>query len=150
MQCDLGQGFNFRPGCFDFAISVSVIQWLCNSDKKGHNPWHRLANFFNSLYKCLRQDGRAVLQFYPENKEQLEMISNAAIKSGFSGGIVVDYPNSSLAKKYYLAISTTHQKKMQIVMLKGKEEMEEEEKGGGEDSSEDEMDREVKKSMALV
>ena len=31
-ECDLGQGFNFLPGKFDAAISVSVIQWLCNVD----------------------------------------------------------------------------------------------------------------------
>jgi 18S rRNA (guanine1575-N7)-methyltransferase len=32
------------------------------------------------------------------------MITSAAMKSGFSGGLVVDYPNSTKAKKYYLVI----------------------------------------------
>jgi 18S rRNA (guanine1575-N7)-methyltransferase len=32
------------------------------------------------------------------------MITNAALESGFTGGIVVDYPHSSKAKKYYLFI----------------------------------------------
>lgn len=72
------------------------------------------------------------------------MISNAAIKCGFSGGIIVDYPNSSLAKKYYLAISTEHQGKIGIEMLKGKED----EYTIREDD--DEMTREVKKSQMLV
>lgn len=30
------------------------------------------------------------------------MITKAAMKAGFSGGLVVDYPNSSKAKKLYL------------------------------------------------
>jgi hypothetical protein len=34
-----------------------------------------------------------VLQIYPENASQLEMISAAALRSGFSGGLVVDYPH---------------------------------------------------------
>ena len=30
------------------------------------------------------------------------MITNAAMKNGFTGGMIVDYPNSKKAKKYYL------------------------------------------------
>jgi 18S rRNA (guanine1575-N7)-methyltransferase len=49
-ECDIGQGFNFLPGKFDAAISVSVIQWLCNVDKTGHNAWRRLLKFFGNDY----------------------------------------------------------------------------------------------------
>lgn len=47
---------------------------------------------------------RCCFQFYPENPNQLEIITNAALESGFTGGLVVDYPHSSKAKKYYLFI----------------------------------------------
>lgn len=47
---------------------------------------------------------RAVFQFYPETAAQIEMISGCAMKSGFSGGLVIDYPNSTKAKKYYLCL----------------------------------------------
>jgi 18S rRNA (guanine1575-N7)-methyltransferase len=30
------------------------------------------------------------------------MITNAALENGFTGGLVVDYPHSTKAKKYYL------------------------------------------------
>ena len=154
MQCDLGQGFSFRPGCFDHAISVSVIQWLCNSDKKEHVPWKRLTTFFECLYKSLKQGGKAVrynlspqiLQFYPDGQEQLELISNAALKSGFSGGVVIDFPNSALAKKYYLVLNTLHQGKMDFQIIHGKEEEEEVDS----EEEEDEMAKEVKKSMDLM
>lgn len=36
---------------------------------------------------------RAVLQLYPETPEQMEMISNSAMRAGFSGGLVIDFPN---------------------------------------------------------
>lgn len=36
----------------------------------------------------------------------MEMLTNAAIKSGLTGGIYIDYPNSKVAKKYYLVLST--------------------------------------------
>ena len=30
------------------------------------------------------------------------MISNAALKNGFTGGLIVDFPNSKKAKKFFL------------------------------------------------
>ena len=49
---------------------------------------------------------RAVFQFYPENSAQIEMITSQAMKSGFTGGILVDYPNSTKAKKFFLVLMT--------------------------------------------
>jgi 18S rRNA (guanine1575-N7)-methyltransferase len=95
---------NFRPGVFDGAISISVLQWLCNADKKNHYPKKRLSTFFTKLFMCLTRGARAVFQFYPENDDQVQMIMSAAMHSGFTGGLVVDYPNSRKAKKYYLCL----------------------------------------------
>ncbi|RHZ85667.1 hypothetical protein Glove_63g93 [Diversispora epigaea] len=54
---DAGHGLGFRPGTFDGAISISVLQWL----------------------------SRAIFQFYPENDDQCELIMNVAMKCGFQG-----------------------------------------------------------------
>merc|ERR1719500_894575 len=104
MLSDMGQGFKFRPGMFDGAVSISALQWLCNCDKKGQEPYPRLRRFFTCLFACLKRGSRAVLQFYPENPRQLEMITSAAMRCGFGGGIVIDYPHSTKAKKHYLVI----------------------------------------------
>lgn len=32
----------------------------------------------------------------------MELITNVALEAGFTGGLVVDYPHSTKAKKYYL------------------------------------------------
>ncbi|KAG8177360.1 hypothetical protein JTE90_028355 [Oedothorax gibbosus] len=106
MLGDMGQGMCFRAGAFDGAISISALQWLCNADKKGHKPSRRLGKFFTSLYGCLSRGARAVFQFYPENGEQIELVTQQAMKAGFGGGLVVDYPNSSKAKKYFLVLLT--------------------------------------------
>ncbi|KAK0140394.1 putative 18S rRNA (guanine-N(7))-methyltransferase [Merluccius polli] len=124
---DMGQGMPFKPGTFDGCISISALQWLCNADKTSHSPPKRLHRFFSTLYSSLvsscfysiprtavrnspgllfltlnRGGGRAVFQLYPENSEQLELITSQAMRAGFSGGMVVDYPNSSKAKKSVL------------------------------------------------
>ncbi|KAJ8870058.1 hypothetical protein PR048_029069 [Dryococelus australis] len=103
---DLGHGVPFRAGAFDAAVSVSALQWLCNADRKFHNPVKRLYKFFSTLYACLSRTARAVFQFYPENNEQVELITSQAMKAGFFGGVVVDYPNSTKAKKFFLVLMT--------------------------------------------
>ncbi|XP_043115699.1 probable 18S rRNA (guanine-N(7))-methyltransferase isoform X1 [Puntigrus tetrazona] len=126
---DMGQGLPFRPGTFDgcvryelerrgeaegltgasvlnvsASVSISALQWLCNADKKTHSPPRRLYRFFSTLYSSLARGARAVFQIYPENSEQLELITAQAMKAGFTGGMVVDYPNSTKAKKFFLCL----------------------------------------------
>lgn len=101
---DAGQGVGYRPGTFDGCISISCIQWLCNADTKSHVPRQRLIRFFSTLYAALAHGARAVLQFYPENSDQIELITSSAMQSGFTGGLVVDYPNSTKRKKYFLCL----------------------------------------------
>ncbi|KAJ2808045.1 18S rRNA (guanine1575-N7)-methyltransferase [Coemansia guatemalensis] len=101
---DIGQGMGFRPGTFDGAISISVLQWLCNADKTENRPRYRLQRFFSTLFMALQRGARAVFQFYPENDAQVEMIMGVSMKCGFTGGLVVDYPNSKKARKFYLCL----------------------------------------------
>nr|KJB21995.1 hypothetical protein B456_004G025800 [Gossypium raimondii] len=94
---DMGQGLGLRPGVIDGAISISAVQWLCNADKSSHEPRLRL--------KCLARGARAVLQVYPENIAQRELILSYAMRSGFAGGVVVDYPHSTKKRKEYLVLT---------------------------------------------
>ncbi|XP_076674521.1 18S rRNA (guanine-N(7))-methyltransferase isoform X2 [Andrena cerasifolii] len=103
---DMGQGMPFRAASFDGVISISALQWLCNADKSSHNPSKRLYKFFSTLFSCLSRSARAVFQFYPENSEQIQLVTTQATKAGFYGGVVVDFPNSTKAKKYFLVLMT--------------------------------------------
>ncbi|KAI0208796.1 putative 18S rRNA (guanine-N(7))-methyltransferase [Lamellibrachia satsuma] len=82
---DMGEGMPFRPGTFDGVISISALQWLCNADKSYHNPPKRLYKFFSTLYASMRRGARAVMQLYPENSDQLELITRQSMKAGFTG-----------------------------------------------------------------
>lgn len=105
VKSDMGQGLPFRQSSFDGAISISALQWLCYSNASDQDPRLRLNRFFASLYMVLKRSARAVLQFYPESSEQAVLVAQCASKVGFAGGIVVDYPNSTKAKKHYLCLS---------------------------------------------
>lgn len=109
---DMGDGMPFKAGSFDAAVSISALQWLCNADKKSHNPIKRMNKFFTTLFSCLSRTARAVFQFYPENSEQIDIVTTQATKAGFYGGVVVDYPNSTKAKKFFLVLMTGGQMPM--------------------------------------
>eukprot|EP01038_Epipyxis_sp_PR26KG_P013463 gene13463-18059_t len=121
LAADMGQGLPFRPGTFDGVISISALQWLCYSESKDQDPMLRLNRFFSSLYTILKRDAKAVLQFYPETAEQAVLIAQCASKVGFSGGVVIDYPNSTKAKKYYLCLSFERSYKVPQAMGTGEE-----------------------------
>lgn len=80
------------------------MQWLCYSDASDLKAARRLSTFFTSLYRSLRRGARAAIQFFPESPAQLELISTAALRCGFTGGVVVDFPNSTKAKRYFLCV----------------------------------------------
>ena len=104
MLSDLGDGLPLRAGSFDGAVSISAVQWLCNADTTAHDQRFRLRRFFTTLYGCLARGARAVLQIYPDGPAQAELIVGAAMRAGFGGGLVVDFPNSSRARKHYLVL----------------------------------------------
>ena len=100
LLADIGQGVPFRAGCFDAAISISAVQWLCNADSSETSPQGRLTRFFNGLYASLRRGGKAVCQFYPKNEAQRNIVSTAAIKAGFGAGLLEDGAGTKNAKVY--------------------------------------------------
>jgi 18S rRNA (guanine1575-N7)-methyltransferase len=110
IQSDMGSPLAFRDGIFDGVISISALQWLLNADGgEKHEPYKRLKILFTCVRRILKRGGRAVFQFYPETADQVEMITSCAMRCGFGGGIVVDFPHSTRAKKTYLVIHTGFQ-----------------------------------------
>lgn len=61
---------------------------------------------FENLYSALSRGSRAIFQFYPENPQQIELITHTAVKSGFLADLVIDFPDSAKAKKFYLILYT--------------------------------------------
>lgn len=69
------------------------------------------------------------------------MITSAAMRSGFTGGLIVDYPNSKKAKKYYLFLMAGYSEDImnearQVIMPVAKE-------GNGDSEDESSEDSEM-------
>ena len=70
------------------------------------------------------------------------MITNAAMKNGFTGGMIIDYPNSKKAKKYYLFLvagfsEEIYQEAKSVIMPKAKSGEPNEDSSSEEDSSDE-------------
>lgn len=82
-----------------------------------------MESFLDTIrFACLARGSKAVLQFYPENAQQMEMISTAAMRCGFTGGLLVDFPHSTKAKKYFLVLFTGSQSNFQMPQALGTDE----------------------------
>lgn len=75
-----------------------------------------------AMFASLARGSKAVLQFYPENAQQMEMITTAAMRCGFTGGLLVDFPHSSKAKKYFLVLFAGAPSAFQMPKALGSEE----------------------------
>lgn len=63
---DMAQGLPLRSGAFDFAISISAVQWLCVHER----PVDAAETFFRAVWRCLKPNGKAAFQIYLESKSQ--------------------------------------------------------------------------------
>lgn len=99
-EVDIGEGIPFKSATFDYAISVSVLQWLAvQKDSK-----KLLNSFFYTLYDVLKTKGMAVLQYYPDSEKQMDSIVKCASKYGFTGGTLVENQDSKKKRKTYLIL----------------------------------------------
>ena len=76
------------------------------------------------------------------------MITNSAMRNGFTGGIIVDYPNSKKKKKYYLFLMAgfseeIHNEAKSVIMPEAKTE------DDSEDEDSDEPGRYKKKDKSI-
>jgi len=104
MLADMSKGLPFRRGSFDAVIGISCLQWLFVSDSNQFVS-DILSKFFHALKICLTAEGRAVFQFYPADPKQSEMLTSAARKAGFKGGVMIDEPEVKKRAKHFLCLS---------------------------------------------
>ncbi|KAK7097414.1 probable 18S rRNA (guanine-N(7))-methyltransferase [Littorina saxatilis] len=99
VRTDIVNGICFRENMFDFAISISFLQWLCvkkNSEEK-------LNKFFCSLSSVLKSGGKAGIQFYPRNVGDVSKVIVTAQKY-FKGALVSDFPHIDRGRKLFLVL----------------------------------------------
>ncbi|MHA1821153.1 MAG: class I SAM-dependent methyltransferase [Promethearchaeota archaeon] len=84
----------FRSASFDYITSISAFQWIINKIK-GAEREKILKNIANKINDLLKPGGKAIIQFYPSDKEDLKEIGrNFADYGKFKGNFIIDNPDS--------------------------------------------------------
>lgn len=97
IQADIGVKLPFQEESFDYAISISTVQWLFHSFETAHNPILRLRTFFKSIHRCVKK--KIAIQFYCSKKE-IEILKAEAHRAGFFGGFIIDNEGTKNCKNY--------------------------------------------------
>ena len=94
----------FKPNIFDGIISISALQWVfkdINDNKMKNN----LINLITYFYSILRNNSRAVIQFYPKNDEIMSNIGKMiAEKTKFIGEYIIDNPQNPRKRRIFLVL----------------------------------------------
>lgn len=89
---------------FDFVISISTLQWIFHGFKpevileKGRTT-------AAEIYRVLKPEGRAIIQFYPKNEEQVKLAGKLFKKAKFHIIKIIDDPNIPKRRKIFLSCS---------------------------------------------
>ena len=97
LQHDLGKGLPLRSGTADGAISVAVLQWLCDDPAA-------TAAFFDGLRACLAPGARVALQFYPTPSGAAAALAGARAAGFDKAELLIDMPHATRGKKLLLAL----------------------------------------------
>lgn len=94
----------FKSNIFDGIISISALQWVF----KDYNDNEMKRNFINLItyfYSILRNNSRAVIQFYPKNDEIMISIGKMiAENTKFIGEYIIDNPQNPKKRRIFLVL----------------------------------------------
>ncbi|MFX0028455.1 MAG: class I SAM-dependent methyltransferase [Candidatus Hermodarchaeota archaeon] len=94
----------FKPNLFDGIISISSLQWVYR-DIKDIKMKLNLINLITDFYSILRNNSRAVIQFYPKNDVIMSSIGKILTENTeFIGNYVIDNPKNPKKRKIFLIL----------------------------------------------
>ncbi|MHA1695534.1 MAG: RNHCP domain-containing protein, partial [Candidatus Helarchaeota archaeon] len=100
-KADLKQKLPFSNKKFHAIISISVINFIIEEITDLSNYKLICNNTAKEIYRVLKLNGRAVIQFFKDPKFELTM-SKAFKNAGFSGYIVIDDKNLRKEKRFFV------------------------------------------------
>jgi 18S rRNA (guanine1575-N7)-methyltransferase len=100
LKADFTIQIPFDSDSFDFIISISTLQWIF----QGFKPaviMEKGRTTVTEMYRVLKSQGVAIIQFYPKNEAQLSL-AGKILKKKFRVTKIIDDPNIPKRKKIFL------------------------------------------------
>ncbi|MFX1239550.1 MAG: class I SAM-dependent methyltransferase [Promethearchaeota archaeon] len=92
----------FRYSSFDHSISISSYNFVVASKHDLKEKSLIANNTATHLNNILKNNGRIIIEFYPESEKELTLFTKSFIKNGFNGYIIKDNPKQKAGKSYLL------------------------------------------------
>ncbi len=91
-----------RNQSIHFITSISAYNFITYEKHGLRNKKMIANNTAKFLNKILKNNGRIVIEFYPENDKELELFSSSFIENGFAGFMVKNDPNQKSGQTFLL------------------------------------------------
>ncbi|MFW9899462.1 MAG: class I SAM-dependent methyltransferase [Candidatus Thorarchaeota archaeon] len=82
-------------------ISISTYNFITH-EKYGREKRKVVNNTAKYLNKILKGSGRVIIEFYPENEEELDLYNSSFVNNGFEGFLVKKKQNQKAGQTYLL------------------------------------------------
>jgi 18S rRNA (guanine1575-N7)-methyltransferase len=100
LKADFTIQIPFDSNYFDLIISISTLQWIFHGFKPA-TILEKGKNTVVEMYRVLKPQGVAIIQFYPKNEDQLSL-AGKILKKKFQVTKIIDDPNIPKRKKVFL------------------------------------------------
>ena len=123
LAADFRHTLPLRSEQFGAVLSISAIQWLCAIPGDAEKA---SSLFMKEIDRILKPNGCFIAQLYARDDAEIGLLVRAAQKADtLTGGIFIDFPHTSGAKKKYMCLcktqrnqcNTTNAAKQQICVL---------------------------------
>ncbi len=94
----------FRPSTFDGIVSISALNFISQEVQDQGIIQKQYKHVARTIYTILHEGGRAVIEFYPKSKEELDIMCTAfGFKmSRFESFLVIDKPRTRKEQKFII------------------------------------------------
>jgi ubiquinone/menaquinone biosynthesis C-methylase UbiE len=91
-----------RNHSIHFITSISAYNFIIHDKNSRRNKRMIVNNTARYISKILKINGRMVIEFYPENDEELKLFSASFIENGFEGFMVKNIPKQKSGQTFLL------------------------------------------------
>ncbi len=95
-----------RNHSIHFVTSISAYNFITHEKHGQRNKRMIVNNTAKYLNKILKTDGRIVIEFYPENDEELNLFNSSFTENGFEGFMIKNNPNQRSGQIFLLLKKT--------------------------------------------
>lgn len=91
-----------RPRSIDHSISISAYNFITHGLKKEKEIKNTVNLTAEYLFNVLKQNGRLIIEFYPQNEKILQMFRQSFIRAGFDGFSIKEKESQRAGKTFLL------------------------------------------------